>query len=77
MRLSRCILTLAAAVLASHVAFAGLVFEEADKNGDGAVDADEFAAAGVDQAFKQLDANGDGKLDSNEYSGDLDDDEDC
>lgn len=76
MRPTRCIFSLAAAFLVSEVAIGGLVFEEADKNNDGAVDAEEFAAAGMDQIFKQLDTNGDGKLDSNEYSGDLDD-EDC
>ena len=76
MRHARWIFSFAAALLASSIAFGGLVFEEADKNGDGAVDAEEFAAAGVDQIFKQLDTNGDGKLDINEYSGDPDD-EDC
>ena len=42
-------------------------FRQADKNGDGKLDRDEFVAD-AEAFFKQLDQNGDGVLDSNEVA---------
>lgn len=66
-----------AAVFASSLAFAAspLKFDKADVNGDGSVDATEFAASGVKMEFSKLDKDGDGKLSKKEYSVALE--EDC
>lgn len=66
-----------AAVFASSLAFAAspLKFEKADANGDGYVDAEEFAASNVKMEFSKLDKDGDGKLSKKEYSVALE--EDC
>ena len=69
-------LAAAAALLAASVAFAAPVsFKKADANGDGMVDATEFANSGVKKKMEKLDKNGDGQLDKKEYSAALD--EDC
>ncbi|MCB1800715.1 MAG: EF-hand domain-containing protein [Gammaproteobacteria bacterium] len=76
MKSKQMILAAAAALLASSVAFAAPVkFAKADANGDGFVDATEFAASGMTKKMEKLDKNGDGKLDKKEYSAGLD--EDC
>jgi hypothetical protein len=65
-----------AALLATSVAVAAPPkFDKADANGDGFVDADEFAASGMKKEMKKLDKDGDGKLSKKEYSAGLD--EDC
>jgi hypothetical protein len=66
-----------AAVFASSLAFAAspLSFAKADANGDGSVDATEFAASNVKMEFSKLDKDGDGKLSKKEYSVALE--EDC
>jgi hypothetical protein len=66
-----------AALLASSLAFAApLSFKKADADGDGSVNAEEFAASGVEgKKMGELDKDGDGKLSSKEYSAALD--EDC
>jgi hypothetical protein len=71
-------LTLAAlvALLATSVAIAAPAkFDKADANGDGFVDAGEFAASGMEKKMEKLDKDGDGKLSKKEYSAGLD--EDC
>ena len=71
-------LTLAAlaALLATSVAIAAPAkFDKADANGDGVVDADEFAASGMKKKMEKLDKDGDGKLSKKEYSAGQD--EDC
>jgi Ca2+-binding EF-hand superfamily protein len=70
-------LTLAtAALLASSLALAAPpTFSKADANGDGVVDAEEFAASGIERKFEKLDKNGDGTLDKKEYAAVFD--EDC
>ena len=71
-------LTLAAlaALLATSVAIAAPAsFDKADTNGDGFVDADEFAASDMQKEMGKLDKDGDGKLSKKEYSAGLD--EDC
>jgi hypothetical protein len=50
-------------------------FEGADTNGDGMVDATEFAATGIEKEFGSLDADGDGSLNKDEYAAALE--EDC
>ena len=76
MNITQLTLAAAAALLASSVAFAAPAkFDKADANGDGAVDATEFAASGMKKKFEKLDKNADGKLDKKEYSAGLD--EDC
>ena len=50
-------------------------FDKADANGDGAVDATEFAATKIDRKFAKLDKDGDGKLNKDEYAAALE--EDC
>jgi Ca2+-binding EF-hand superfamily protein len=76
MKLTKMTLTAAAAILASSVALAAPPkFDGADANGDGAVDAEEFAATKIKREFKKLDKDGDGKLNKTEYSAALD--EDC
>lgn len=66
-----------AALFASSLVFAAgpLSFKKADANGDGFVDAEEFAASGVKMEFSKLDKDGDGKLSQKEYSVALE--EDC
>ena len=77
MKITQITLTAAAALLASSVAFAApLSFKKADANGDGSVDAAEFANSGVkNKKMEKLDKDGDGKLSKKEYSAALD--EDC
>lgn len=59
-----------AALLATSVAFAApKSFKKADANGDGMVDATEFADAGVKgKELAKLDKDGDGSLSKKEYS---------
>lgn len=65
-----------AALMLSGVAIAEPAsFKKADANGDGMIDASEFANSGVKKKMAELDKNGDGKLDKKEYSAALD--EDC
>ncbi len=76
MKMTQLTFAAAAALLASSVAFAApLKFDKADANGDGAVDATEFANSGIKKKFEKLDKDGDGKLSKKEYSAALD--EDC
>lgn len=77
MKLTKIALVAAAAMLASSVAFAAPAkFDKADANGDGSVDAAEFAASGVKgKKFEKLDKDGDGKLSKKEYRAALE--EDC
>lgn len=76
MKIKSMILAAAAALLASSVAFAAPAsFKKADANGDGSVDAAEFAASGMTKKMESLDKDGDGKLSKKEYSAGLD--EDC
>lgn len=76
MKISHLTLAAAAALLASAVAFAAPAkFDKADANGDGSVDAAEFANSGIKKKFEKLDKDGDGKLSKKEYSAALD--EDC
>lgn len=68
----------AAAILASSVAFAAEgppKFKAADTNGDGAVDATEFAATKLKRDFSKLDKDGNGSLNEKEYKAALE--EDC
>lgn len=60
---------------AEYAAARAADFKAADKNGDGVIDKDEFAAYGdqrrgafVDRMFARLDKNGDGKLTADEIS---------
>lgn len=65
-----------AALLISSLTFAAPAkFDKADANGDGFVDASEFAASGMEKELAKLDKDGDGKLSKKEYSAGLD--EDC
>lgn len=68
---------LASVFFAATVAAASpLKFAKADANGDGSVDAAEFAASGVKgRKMEKLDKNGDGTLDKKEYNVALE--EDC
>ena len=69
-------LAAAAALLASSVALAAPAqFKKADANGDGSVDATEYAASGAKKEMAKLDKDGDGKLSKKEYSALFD--EDC
>ncbi len=59
-----------AAILASSVALAADEppdFAGADKNGDGAVDAAEFNATGLEGEFGNVDTDGNGTLNEEEY----------
>lgn len=65
-----------AALLTSSLTFAAPAkFDKADANGDGFVDASEFAASDMKKDLAKLDKDGDGKLSKKEYSAGLD--EDC
>ena len=76
MKMTQYALVAAAALLASSLALAAPAkFDKADTNGDGSLDAAEFAASGVKKKFEKLDKDGDGKLSKKEYSAALD--EDC
>ena len=77
MKTIKIVLAASAALLVSSVAFAAdpPKFGAADANGDGAVDAAEFAATKIDRVFAKLDKNKDGKLDAKEYEAALE--EDC
>ncbi|HOP16005.1 MAG TPA: EF-hand domain-containing protein [Gammaproteobacteria bacterium] len=66
---------LSAALFAGATLAAPPKFDKADSNGDGFVDATEFAASGVKKKLEKLDKDGDGKLNKKEYSAALD--EDC
>jgi hypothetical protein len=64
------------ALLTSSLALAAPAsFDKADASGDGVVDAEEFAASGMEKELEKLDKDGDGKLSKKEYSAGLD--EDC
>ncbi|HOP15345.1 MAG TPA: hypothetical protein PLX99_01995 [Gammaproteobacteria bacterium] len=76
MKMTKMTLAAAAALFATSVAVAApMKFVKADANGDGAVDAAEFAASGMKKDMAKLDKDGDGKLSKKEYSAGLD--EDC
>lgn len=76
MKMTKLTLAAVAALMISGVAVAEPAsFKKADANGDGMVDAAEFANSGVEKKMGELDKNGDGKLDNKEYSAALD--EDC
>jgi hypothetical protein len=77
MKTTQVTLVALAALLTSSLAFAApLKFAKADANGDGGVDAAEFANSGVKgKKFEKLDKDGDGKLSKKEYSAALD--EEC
>jgi hypothetical protein len=76
MKMTKMTLAAAAALFATSVAVAApMKFVKADANGDGAVDAAEFAASGMTKDMAKLDKDGDGKLSKKEYSAGLD--EDC
>ena len=78
MKKTQLILTAAAVVLASGIAFAAdgpPKFEAADANGDGAVDATEFSATKLERDFKKIDTDGNGSLNMEEYKAALE--EDC
>ena len=70
-------LAAAAALMASGVSLAAEPpkFAAADANGDGGVDATEFAATKIEREFPKLDKDGDGKLNKEEYAAALE--EDC
>jgi opacity protein-like surface antigen len=75
MNKTKLIVAAAAALLASGVAFAAdepPKFEVADKNGDGAVDAAEHKAAGLQFDFGNNDTDGNGTLNKEEYQAALD-----
>ena len=76
MKRTQLILVAVVALFATSVALAApKSFKKADANGDGVVDATEFADSGVKKELAKLDKNGDGKLDKKEYSAALN--EDC
>ena len=76
MKTSEMIVAAAAALLVTSVAFAAPAkFKKADANGDGSVDATEYAASGAKREMAKLDKDGDGKLSKKEYSALFD--EDC
>lgn len=66
-----------ASFLAASVAFAAdpPKFKKADTNGDGAVDAAEYANTGIEGKFEKWDEDEDGKLSKEEYGAALG--EDC
>ena len=62
--------------VAAEAAFAAPPkFAKADANGDGFLDAEEFAATGMKKKMEKLDKDGDGKLSEKEYKAGMD--EDC
>ncbi|WP_078118149.1 EF-hand domain-containing protein [Thiosocius teredinicola] len=67
--MKKTLLTLAAAsaFVLSGVAGAAPTFKKADANGDGSVDAAEFAATKIERKFEKIDKNGDGSLNKDEY----------
>lgn len=70
MKKTQLIIAAAAAVLATSVAFAAdepPEFAAADTNGDGAVDAAEFKATGLEGEFPNVDTDGNGTLNEEEY----------
>lgn len=76
MKMTRLTLAACIALLATSVAFAAPAkFPKADANGDGFVDATEFAASGMKKDMAKLDKDGDGKLTKKEYAAGMD--EDC
>jgi len=75
MKTSMLLTAFSAALFAAAVTAAPPKFDKADTNGDGHVDATEFAASGVKKELAKLDKDGDGKLTKKEYSAALD--EDC
>ena len=76
MKMTRLIVLAATALALSSVAFAAPPkFDKADTNGDGYLDASEFAATGMKKKMEKLDKDGDGKLSKKEYSAGMD--EDC
>ena len=75
MNKTQLIVAAAAALLASSIAFAAdepPTFAVADKNGDGAVDAAEHKAAGLQFDFANNDTDGNGTLSEEEYQAALD-----
>jgi opacity protein-like surface antigen len=75
MNKTQLIVAAAAALLASSIAFAAdepPKFAVADKNGDGAVDAAEHKAAGLQFDFSNNDTDGNGTLNEEEYQAALD-----
>ena len=76
MKMTKMTLAAVAALFATSVAVAApMKFVKADANGDGSVDAAEFAASGMKKDMAKLDKDGDGKLSKKEYSAGMD--EDC
>jgi len=78
MKKTQLILAAAAAILASSIALAAdepPKFGAADANGDGAVDAAEFAATKLEREFSKIDTDGNGSLNKEEYEAALE--EDC
>jgi len=75
MKKTQLIMAAAAALLASSVAFAADEppnFKAADTNGDGAIDATEFAATKLEAEFPNSDSDGNGTLNEEEYQAILD-----
>ena len=75
MKMTRLIAAAAAAILASSVALAADEppnFKAADTNGDGAIDAAEFKATGLDGVFENADTDGNGTMNEEEYQAVLD-----
>ena len=71
MKKTSLILAAAAALLATSVTFAAdepPKFGAADANGDGAVDAAEFKATGLEAEFENADTDGNGTLNEEEYT---------
>lgn len=75
MKFTQMTLAACAALMISSAAYAEpKEFKAVDVNGDGSVDAAEYANSGVEEAtFKELDTNKDGNLSKDEYSAALED----